>query len=493
VDFTCATCGKDPDTVIYRVDTRTGDRKEVERGGKLAWYQFDRTGEARVRRTLDDNDDPVLDYRPAKGGDWKPLPKSIAGRQLYATVWEQDNNVLYAFVADGMEAAQPYRIDLAAGTRTKLDDHTDLTPSGWFLEGRNGAPFAVYYNNNQPLLKIIKPDSEYAKLYVGILKAFPGQMVYFNDYSRDNNRVLFSVASDKNAGDWYLYDRAAKKAQKVVEFRPWLKPETMAPSRPISFTNRDGTKIYGIYTAAAGTGPKPTIVMPHGGPYGVSDDWGFETDAQFFASRGYAVLQINYRGSDGRGEGFEKSGWKGWGDKIQNDITDGVKYAIDQKLADPNRICMYGASFGGYSAMMQPILNPGMYKCAIGYVGVYDMALMRKTDIRDGESDRIKRFWNRTVGTDMDALAKISPALRAKEINVPVMLVHGTADNTANMNQFRAMSAALKDIGQPAQEMLASGEGHGFVKPENVAELYRRMEAFLDKYIGPNAKVATSP
>jgi dipeptidyl aminopeptidase/acylaminoacyl peptidase len=143
--------------------------------------------------------------------------------------------------------------------------------------------------------------------------------------------------------------------------------------------------------------------------------------------RGYAVLQINYRGSSGRGEGFTKSGWKGWGDTIQNDITDGVKWAVDNKMVDASRICMYGASFGGYSAMMQPILNPGCTSARSATVGVYDMPLMRKTDVKQGESDRIERFWNRTVGNDMDALAKISPARRAKEINVPVMLVHGTA------------------------------------------------------------------
>ncbi|KGQ19635.1 Peptidase S9, prolyl oligopeptidase [Lysobacter dokdonensis DS-58] len=492
VDFTCGTCGEEPDTVIYRVDTRTGVRKEVERGGELAWYQFDRTGEARIRRTLDNQDEPVLAYRPVKGGPWQPMPKSIAGRSIWGSVWEADNNVLYAFVADGMEANKPYRIDLAAGTRTKLDDREGIEPSGWFREGREGVPFAVYYNTDKPSLKIVKPESEYAKLYTSILKSFPGQMVYFQSFSRDNDRVLFSVFSDRNAGDWYFYDRTAKKAQKVIEYRPWLKPESMAPTRPITFTTRDGTQLYGLYTAN-GTGPKPTVVIPHGGPYGVADQWGFDSDAQFFASRGYAVLQINFRGSDGRGEGFIKSGWKGWGDKIQNDITDGLKYAIDNKLVDPARVCMYGASFGGYSALMQPVLNPGMYKCAIGYVGVYDLPLMRKTDINQGESDRGERWWTRTVGTDMDALAKISPALRAKEINVPVMLVHGKADNTADFNQFKVMSAALKNIGRPAEEMVVEGEGHGFVKPENVAELYRRMEAFLDKHIGAKSNVAATP
>jgi dipeptidyl aminopeptidase/acylaminoacyl peptidase len=489
VDFTCATCGDEPDTVVYRVNTITGDRKEIERGGKVARYQFDRTGEPRIRRTLDDSDNPVWHYRRTKGGAWEPMPKSIAGRRLFGARFAADNNVLYAFVADDMEPAQAYRIDLAAGTREKLAGNPDTEPTGWLEGGRKDMPFGVYYNTDKPSIQYIDKSSEWTQLHAGLMKSFPGQVVWIQDTSRDGNRVLFSVSSDRSPGDWYLYDRAEKKAQKLVEYRPWVSAAKMAPTRPITYTNRDGTKMFGLYTAN-GTGPKPTIVMPHGGPFEVSDTWGFDSDAQFFASRGYAVLQINYRGSNGRGEGFVKSGWKGWGDKIQNDITDGLKAAIDQKLVDPDKVCIYGASFGGYSAMMQPILNPGIYKCAIGYVGVYDLPLMRRTDKNGGESKRLVRFWDRTLGTDMAALAKVSPALRAKEIDVPVMLVHGKADTTADFNQFKVMSAALREAGRPAEEFLASAEGHGFVKPENIAELYRRMEKFLDKYIGPDAQTA---
>jgi dipeptidyl aminopeptidase/acylaminoacyl peptidase len=489
VDFTCATCGEEPDTVIYRVNTRTGERKEIERGDKLAWYQYDRTGEPRIRRTLDDNDEPVWHYRRTKGGAWEPMPKSIAGRRLFGARFAADNNMLYAFVADEMEPAQVYRIDLAAGTREKLVGNPDTEPTGWLEGGRKDMPFGVYYNTDKPSIQYIDKSSEWTQLHSGLMKSFPGQVVWIQDTSRDGNRVLFSVSSDRSPGDWFLYDRAEKKAQKLVEYRPWVNAAKMAPTRPVTYTNRDGTKLFALYTAN-GTGPKPTIVMPHGGPFDVSDTWGFDSDAQFFASRGYAVLQINYRGSNGRGEGFVKSGWKGWGDKIQNDITDGLRAAIDQKLVDPTRICMYGASFGGYSAMMQPILNPGMYKCAIGYVGVYDLPLMRKTDKNGGESDRLVRFWDRTLGTDIAALAKVSPALRAEEIGVPVMLVHGKADKTADFNQFKVMSAALREAGKPAEEFLADAEGHGFVKPENISELYRRMEKFLDRYIGSGAQTA---
>ena len=487
VDFTCWDCGEEPDTVIFKVNTRTGERKEIERGDKLAGYSFDQTGEPRLRTTWDDNDEPVLHYRLNKGDAWTPLPKSIAGYLIYTARFADDNNTFYALISDAKEPAQAYKVDLKAGTRVKLAGRSDVAVDAFMYEGRDGVPFAVTYDADKPSLQYINPNSEWAKLHAGLMKSFPGQMLSFNSFSRDGNKVMFSVWSDRDIGSYYVYDRTAKRAQKVIDYKPWLKPEAMAPTKPIEFTTRDGQKLFGFYTAK-GTGPKPLVVMPHGGPFGVYDKWGFDNDAQFLASRGYAVLQVNYRGSGGRGETFERSGWKGWGTTLQQDIADGVRWAIDSKLADPAKICMYGASFGGYSALIQPILYPDLYKCAIGYVGVYDLPLMRRTDAQDGVAKRTKRFYDRTLGTDMNALPAVSPVQRVSEIKVPVLLVHGRDDKTADFNQYKAMEAALKGAGKPVETFVVPGEGHGLVKPENITEFYRRVEAFLDKHIGPNAK-----
>lgn len=487
VDFTCWNCGDEPDTVIFKVNTRTGDRQEIERGDKVATYSFDQTGEPRLRSTLDDQDEPVLHYRRKKGDAWAPLPKSIAGYKLYGARFAADNNTVYALAVDEKEPAQAYKIDLEAGTRTKLAGRSDVAVSNFMYEGMDGVPFAVTYDADKPSLQYINPASEWAKLHSGLMKSFPGQMLSFNSFSRDGNKVMFVVWSDRDIGSYYVYDRTTKQAQKVADYKPWLKPAEMAAVKPIEFTNRNGDKLFGFYTAK-GTGPKPLVVMPHGGPFGVHDAWGFDSDAQFLANRGYAVLQVNFRGSSGRGDAFQRSGWQGWGTKLQDDIADGVKWTIENKLADPNKICTYGASFGGYSALIQPILYPDLYKCAIGYIGVYDLPLMRKTDGQDGASKRTQRFFDRTLGTDVQALAAVSPVQRVKDLKVPVMLVHGRDDKTADFNQYKAMEAALRTAGRPAETLVVAGEGHGFAKPENIAELYRKMEAFLDKNIGPNAK-----
>lgn len=485
VRFVCWNCGEEPDTVIFKSNTLTGERKEVERADKLATYEFDQSGEARLRRQFNDNDEPVLSYRPRKGDAWTPLPKAIAGYMMYNMRFDANGNNAYALISDAMEPYQAYKIDLAAGTRTKLAGREDANITSFLYEGRNGAPFAVYYNADKPSIQYINPDSDWARLHAGLLKSFPGQMVTLGDVSRDGNRIGFYTWSDRSQGSYYIYDRGVKKLQKVIDFSPWLKPEQLAPMTPITFQGVGGEKLYGFYTAkAGGSSPPPLIVLPHGGPYGIADTWGFDNQVQFLASRGYAVLQVNYRGSGGRGELFECSGWKGWGTKLQDDIFAGVRWAIDNKMADPNRICTFGASFGGYSALIQPILHPDTYKCAIGYVGVYDLPLMRKTDTNLGIAKRTDRFFDRTLGTDVQALASISPTQRISELNVPVFLIHGRDDHTANFNQYKSMEAALRAAGKPAETMVVAGEGHGFVKPENVAELYRRIESFLGKNIG---------
>ncbi len=486
VRFTCWNCGENPDTVIFKVNTKTGDRREIERGNMRASYQFDQTGEARFRTTFDDHDDPMVSYRRNPGDAWTPLPKSIAGRLLYGARFAADNNTVYALVTDALEPAQAYRIDLKAGTRTKLAGSPDVAVADFMYEGRDGIPFAAIFSEAKPSIQYLDPGSAWAQLHAGLMKSFPGQMVSFIGFSRDDNKVLFSVWSDRDIGSYYVYDRATRQAQKIIDYMPWLKPEAMAQTRPIEFTNRDGKTIHGFYTAM-GTGPKPLVVMAHGGPFGVYDRWTFDAEVQYLATHGYAVLQVNYRGSGGRGEAFERAGWQGWGTTIQNDITDGVRWVIQQNLADPQRICTFGASFGGYTALIQPILNPGVYKCAIGYVGVYDLPLMRRTDKSQGEPQRYQRFFDRTLGTDPGALAQISPAQRAAELQVPVMLAHGKDDQTANFNQYGSMVAALQTQGRPAELFAVAGEGHGFVKPENRAELFRRIQAFLDKHIGPGS------
>jgi dipeptidyl aminopeptidase/acylaminoacyl peptidase len=257
----------------------------------------------------------------------------------------------------------------------------------------------------------------------------------------------------------------------------------MSPTLPVEFQSRDGQQRFAFLTVPKGKqGPHALVVMPHGGPFGVSDDWSFDNDSQFLASLGYAVLRVNYRGSGLRGRSFTESGYRQWGTRIQDDIADGARHVIAQGLADASKVCIYGASFGGYSAMMNPIRNPGMYKCAIGYVGVYDLKQLYgdKDASRQGRS-----FFSRTMGDAMTQAGQ-SPLAQVAKLDVPMLLIHGKSDMTAPFEQFRLAESALANAGKTYETLVKADEGHGFRKPANQEEAYNRMKAFLLKYNPPN-------
>jgi dipeptidyl aminopeptidase/acylaminoacyl peptidase len=260
----------------------------------------------------------------------------------------------------------------------------------------------------------------------------------------------------------------------------------MAKRIPMRFKASDGLELEAILTVPRGTSMEnlPMVLVPHGGPHGVSDTWYFDGDAQFLASRGYLVLQVNYRGSGDRGYAFEDAGYQKWGTRIQQDLIDGVKWAEAQHYADPKRVCVYGGSFGGYSAMMSVIRAPGLFKCAVGYAGIYDLGMMyKKGDIHESESGR--SYLRTAIGTNEAVLDANSPDKLADKIDVPVLLVHGEDDQRAPFAQAKAMRAALDAAHKPYEWLVKPGEGHGFYNEQNNEELLQHLQDFLAKYIGP--------
>lgn len=477
VAFRCWDCGEEPDTAIFKVDTVTGSRREIERAEGSVRFVFDNAGVPRIRVGSDDNDIPVVAYRPTPASQWQPMPKAMVGYSIAGARFAADDDMLYAAVFDDGGPSRMYRLRLSTGEREKLAGDGDVGIGNYELGGYAGVPFAVVYDAGKPGVEYLDPASEWSALHAGLMQAFPGEVVSFEAFSRDDRKVLFSTRADRQPVNFYIFDRDTGKTVLVAESRPWLKPAQLAPSRAIEFQSRDGRKLFGFYTASDDS-MRPLVVIPHGGPHGVYDTWGYDPDAQFFASRGYGVLQVNFRGSGGRGYEFERAGYREWGGKVQDDISDGVKWLIDNHRTDPARICTFGASFGGYAAMMQPIRNPGMYRCAVGYVGVYDLAIMKKEgDIPGTRFGR--RYLDRVLGSDDTALAAASPARNVDKVGVPVFLAQGRIDRRVPMDQFKALTKAFAATGVEIDTMVVPGEGHGFYKPENQAELYRRADAFI--------------
>ena len=337
INFRCWDCGEKPDSVLYKVDTRTGERQQLERIPDASSFWLDTHGRARVFLRKDEADEPHLFYRSTPGSEWIPMPKSLAGFSIGSAVFGTDDNTLYAEVSDHGEASAFYKLDLKDGTREQLPSKAGSDIDGILRAGRNGPPFGLVSNIAKPSVLYFDSQSEYAQLHASLMKAFPGHLVHFSGFTRDSRKVLFSATSDHDPGSWYLFDRDTNKLHLVAEANPWLKPAQMATVIPIEFKARDGETITGFLTTNH-NGPGPMVVLPHGGPHGINDTWGFDSQAQFLANRGYAVLQVNYRGSGGRGRDFIALGYREWGGKMQDDIADGVKWVIDHKGADPNRI-----------------------------------------------------------------------------------------------------------------------------------------------------------
>ncbi len=352
----------------------------------------------------------------------------------------------------------------------------------------------IAYRTDQgkPKMNFLDATSKRARFAQLLKNSFKGKYVSELQRSRDDNIRLVYVSSDVEPGIYYLYNDTKKQLIPLIKKRPSIDRKELSTMQPIAFKARDGKTINGyLTTPKSAQSPTPMIVMVHGGPFGPRDYWGFDSEAQLLASHGYSVLQVNFRGSGGYGLAFEKSGYKQWGKAMQDDITDGTLWAIDNGFADKSNICIYGASYGGYAALMGTVKEPDLYKCAIGYAGVYDLPLKyKKGDIQERQEG--VSFIEQTVGTDMDELRKHSPAYNVDKIKAALLLVHGKHDRRVPIEHFESLTNSLDEINYPYESIVKNEEVHGFYNNKNKIELYNRMLKFLAKHLNQNIEVAAN-
>lgn len=424
------------------------------------------------------------------GDSWAEIHRApMGGSSNMPMGFDPDNRLVYTRVSEDGEPTRVYALDAETEELTLLSENENVDPGSYLYSSDGKELLAVRYLDGVPTTDFINTEHAEVLTYAGLMNAFPDHAVAFSGISRDGRLVLVHVYSDVDPGSYYLFDRQTGQARFLLAARSWIKPEQMSPMRAISFTARDGTQVHGYITIPRNSDGRnlPLIMNPHGGPHGPRDVWGFNPEVQFLANRGYAVLQVNFRGSGGYGNAFERMGYRNWGTSMIDDMTDGVEWAVAEGIADPNRICTYGASYGGYAALQSVVREPERYRCTIGYVGVFSLPLMfRDGDIPRQESGR--NYLNRVMPESQAEQQSQSPAFNVDRINIPVMLVHGERDERVPMSQYRALKSALEDAGKPPEvEILARNEGHGFQELENNVRLYNAMEEFLDKYIGDNA------
>ena len=487
-------------TELYDVDTATGKPTKVariDRGDMSFLVHKDR---ALFAYGADDEFNPLIYARDAQGG-WTQLDSTQFGKEFRPLDVAPDDTHLYAMYSAQGGPVQLVETDLSGAHRKLLAGNDFGSVDGVLSTPRNARqPFAVaftdVFDGQRPAVTYLD-DSRWTRMHQQLMRQFPDFFIDFAGMSRDGSVVLVHAYSGRDPGTWALLDTASMRLTPLFQTLPWIKAMDIGERKPIRFKNRGGTELAGYLTLPRGGTAKnlPLVLIPHGGPLGPSDAWTYDSDAAFLANRGYAVLQINYRGSGGRGFNFLHSGYGQFASGIQDDLIDGVKWTIAQGYVDPNRIGVYGGSFGGYSALMQPILAPDLYKAAIDYVGVSDWTIeFDRADTRRTKGGRI--FYAQAIGNETEARAQ-SPITLLDMFNVPVLIVHGGSDPRVPIQNADVLRDKLEKMGKPYEWLVYPKEGHGFYTEEHREALYQKMEAFLGRYLGGGASAepaaASSP
>ena len=322
---------------------------------------------------------------------------------------------------------------------------------------------------------------EEASLFKGMLSALPGYSLSLTSRSSNGQYWVLYAYNDIDAGTFYLFDKSSGQLTQLLANMNHISIDDFSETQPVTFPATDGTLIHGYLTYPVGKAKDekvPLVTLVHGGPHGVRDYWGFDRDVQMLAGQGYAVLQVNYRGSGGYGADYQQAGYHQWGDLMQQDIIDGTRWAAEQGNIDKANICIMGASFGGYSALMSASLAPDLFKCAISMAGVYDLNLMYE------EGDTPTELWGesflkRAIGTDQKQLADFSPVNHVQSIGGPVLIAHGKRDRRVPFEHAERLKTALDNAQKPYEWFVRDEETHGFYDENNRAEYYGEVAKFL--------------
>lgn len=477
---------EDPYTRLDRLDVVSGQRSTVARSPvRRAAFTTDNAGRPRFARGAGSDNVNKLYYRDASNDQWRLVhDEALDERQEIALGFSADDSIAYLQVEMPRGPDAIISWNPATGERRELLRDELVEPSRILRRPGTAIPVGALYLGDKPRTRFFDEQSDDARLYRSLEAAFGGDALVIGSSTRDGNKVLVETFSGRNPGDFFVYDRTAKHATHVASRSQWIDPAKAAEVRPISIKARDGMALHGFLTlpTSAETRNLPTVVLPHGGPFGVFDDGRYDSEAQMLAAAGYAVVQLNFRGSGNYGWAYRAAGAREWGGRMQDDVTDVTRWAISEGIADRNRICIYGASYGGYAALMGVAKEQGLYRCAAGYVGVYDLPLMHtRGDIQDRASGvTYLRDW---MG-DPKTLEDVSPVNLAGQIKVPVFLAAGREDQRAPVQHTERMEAALTRAGVPVQSLYYPREGHGFYKDANRREYYTQLLDFFATHIG---------
>lgn len=468
----------------YRLNIVSGEMTMLaENPGNIMGWMTDHDGKLRIAITSDGVNQTYL-YRETEDVEFAPVLTLSFKDALNPMFFTFDNQFVYATSNLGRDKEAFVKYDLANATELEVifeTDEADVSGVGYSKKDKKLQTVSYYTSKQQ--IKFLDDDAQ--KMYEQVQAKLPGVEIRFTSENKAEDKFMVRTFSDKTRGNYYLFDKASGDLTLLAELSPWLDVDNMCDMKPVSYTSRDGLTINGYLTLPKGYKAEdlPVVINPHGGPW-ARDYWGFNPEVQFLANNGYAVLQMNFRGSTGYGRAFWEASFKQWGRTMQDDISDGVQWLIDEGIADAENVAIYGGSYGGYATLAGLCFSPELYAAGVDYVGVSNMFTFMQT---------IPPYWKpmldmmyEMVGnpeTDSMLLAEVSPVFHVDKIEAPLFVAQGRNDPRVNIDESDQIVNALKERGVDVEYMVKDNEGHGFHNEENRFDFYRGMITFLDKHL----------
>lgn len=479
---------------VYRLNINTGALTlEAKNPGGVSNWVTDHNGVVRIAMQSDGVNTVML-YRDNVKQPFKKVLTTNFKESVNPLFFTFDNKHVYASSNLGRDKSAIVKFDAANGKELELIfEHPEVDVEDLSYSQKRKVLTEISYTTAKEETKYLDKETEaiYNKLKEKLGDKYE---IMITSSNKNEDKLLVRTISDRSLGASYFYDVAKNDLVKIADRAPWINENYMSEMKPISYQSKDGLTINGYLTLPKGVEAKnlPVVVNPHGGPW-ARDEWGWNPEVQFLANRGYAVLQMNFRGSTGYGRKFWEASFKQWGKTMQQDITDGVNYLIKEGIADPKRVAIYGASYGGYATLAGLTYTPNLYACGVDYVGVSNLFTFMKT---------IPPYWKpyldmmyEMVGNptkDTALLREASPVYHADKITVPLFIAQGANDPRVNKAESDQMVEALKKRNIQVEYMVKDNEGHGFGNEENQFDFYGAMEKFLAKHIGDSAVAATA-
>ena len=474
----------------YRVDLTTGDMELVlENPGNYTSFLADHEGKLRLVTSTDGVSTSIL-YRDTEEQQFQIILTTNFKESVDPLFFTYDNKSFYASSNLGRDKKAIVIFDPIKTEESEvIFQHPQVDVSNLLRSDKRKVITGVSFTAARRGYQFF--DEERRSIQEWLEQRLDGLEVSIASVNLNEDKYLIRSHSDRDRGSYYFYDHVNKTLQHLVDVSPWIKSEHMSPMRPVVYQSRDGIIIHGYLTLPLGvsTNSLPTVVLPHGGPW-ARDTWGFRPDVQFLANRGYAVFQINFRGSTGYGRQFWEMSFKEWGRAMQDDITDGVNWLINRGISDPERIGIFGASYGGYVVLAGLAFTPDLYACGVDYVGVSNLFTILETIPPYWEPMREMMY--EMMGhpeADSDLLRSVSPVFHADKIKVPLLIAQGANDPRVKKSESDQMVAAMRKKGVEVPYMIKENEGHGFRNEENRFDVYRAMEQFFHKNLGGRSDI----